>query len=163
MAQHLSDEQRGRLAQIEIPNGVLGDVHTFRNFDPERVKEYEVVGNTLILYVDELARLEAIQEFRSTIEAFRYEVERGVREETESFSEFYYSDHFEELKFYVKRDMIEEDFSAKMIELSVVEDALKYQLFSKKEVGVTVYYIDTETNETLSKTVYPEHMENFDV
>ncbi|MER2190141.1 MAG: hypothetical protein ABS951_04210 [Solibacillus sp.] len=100
--------------------------------------------------------MESIQEFRSTIETFLYEIERGVSPETEAYVEFRFDQNFTELHFSVNWTLFEQDVSVKMIELSIVEDALKYQLSSRKPIGVTVYYNDAEMNEIFLTRSYPQ-------
>lgn len=146
---------QANLSAIEIPDLVLGSIKNFRNFDPERILDYQFRDGKLYIFISEIDRLGSIQEFRSTIEAFLYEVERGVRPETEAYREFRYDTDFTELAFLVDRPLFEQDVSAEMIELSIVEDALKYQLYSRKAIGVTVYYKDVATGEIFLTRVYP--------
>lgn len=144
------------LSAIEIPDLVLGSIKNFRNFDPERILDYQFRNGKLVIFLSEFHRLESIQEFRSTVEAFLYEVERAVRPETEAFRKFRFDPDFTELCFTVDRVLFEQDISAEMIERSLVEDALKYQLYSRKPIGVTVYYNDATTGEVFTKRHYPQ-------
>ena len=153
---NLSEEQFARLAVVEIPDGVLGNIHQFKNFDPSRIVHYELKEDSLLLYMEEVKRLEAMLEFRSTIEAFRYEVERGVRPEVEVFSSFEYTEDFSVLTFTVDRTEYEQDITAEMIELSITEDAIKYQIYNRKPIGVEVRYKDVTTNQVFEQRTYPE-------
>ena len=94
MKHNLSNEQFARLSVVEVPDGVLGNIHQFKNFDPSRIVHYELKEDRLLLYMEEVMRLEAMLEFRSTIEAFRYEVDRGVLPEVEAFTAFDYNEDF---------------------------------------------------------------------
>lgn len=153
---NLSDEQFARLSVVEIPDGVLGNIHQFKNFDSSRIVHYELKEDCLVLYMEEKMRLEAMHEFHSTIEAFRYEVERGVRPEVEVFTAFEYSENFSTLIFTVDRAQFEEDITAEMIEISIAEDAIKYQIYSRQPIGVEVRYRDVKTNEIFEQRNYPE-------
>lgn len=147
---------QSNLSAIEIPDLVLGSIKNFRNFDPERILDYQFRDGKLTIFISEMDRLESIQEFRSTIEAFLYEIERGVSPETEAYHTFHFDPDFTALHFMVSRSLFEQDISAKMIERSLAEDALKYQLYSRKPIGVTVYYNDAETNEIFLTRSYPQ-------
>ena len=153
---NLTDEQFARLAVVEIPDGVLGNIHQFKNFDPTRLVHYELKEDCLLLYMEEAMRLEAMLEFRSTIEAFHYEVERGVRPEVEIFSSFEFNEDFSILIFTVDRAQYEEDITAEMIEISIAEDAIKYQIYSRKPIGVEVRYRDSNTKQIFEQRTYPE-------
>lgn len=150
-----SSTNHTNLSAIEIPDLVIGSIKNFCNFDPDRIFDYKFQDGKLYIYMNEINRLESIQEFRSTLEAFLYEVERGVRPETEAFQQFQYDDDFQLLQFTVDKLLFEQDSSAEMIELSLVEDALKYQLYSRKSIGVNVQYRDAQTGEILVNRLYP--------
>lgn len=106
--------------------------------------------------MSERDRLESIQEFRSTIDAFSSEVERAVLPETEAFADFQFDLDFTELYFSVNRQLFEQDISAEMIERSIVEEALKYQLYSRKSIGVTAYYKDVATDNVFLTRNFPQ-------
>ena len=156
MKHNLSNEQFARLSVVEVPDGVLGNIHQFKNFDPSRIVHYELKEDRLLLYMEEVMRLEAMLEFRSTIEAFRYEVDRGVLPEVEAFTAFDYNEDFSTLTFTVDREQFEEDITAEMIEISIAEDAIKYQIYSRKPIGVEVRYRDVKTNQLFEQRTYPE-------
>ncbi|WP_274309560.1 hypothetical protein [Solibacillus daqui] len=155
MKQNLSNEKFTKLSIVEVPDGVIGNIHQFRNFDPSRIVHYELKNERLLLFMDEEMRLEAMAEFRSTAEAFHYEVGRGVRPEVEAFYRFDYKDDFSELLFTVDRIKYEQDISAEMIEMSIVEDAIKYQIYSRRAIHVQVKYIDYATNQIFVQRNYP--------
>lgn len=144
------------LCAIEIPDAVLGSIKNFRNFDPWRILDFQFHNGKLLIFMSEMDRLESMQEFRSTIEAFLYEVERAVGPETEAYEAFHFDPDFAELYFTVDRLLFEQDVSAEMIERSIVEDALKYQLYSRKPIGVTVYYKDAATDGVFLIRSYPQ-------
>lgn len=148
------------LSKITIPDGVIGSIKRFKNFDPQRIQRYEMTSDEVIIFMTEEDRLQAMEEIRTRIEAYRYEIERQLRPETEAFHQFDYNQDFHEIIFTVDQQIFEEDISALMIELSVVEDALKYQLYSRKEVGVHVQYKDTKTNEFFEDRYYPTKNES---
>lgn len=152
---------QSNVSAIEIPDLVLGAIKNFRNFDPERILDFQFRDGKLVIFISEMNRLESIQEFRSTAEAFLYEVERGIRPEVEVYRAFQFDSDFVELTFTVDRALFEQDISAEMIELSIVEDALKYQLYSRKSIGITVYYKDAETREVFLTRHYPQKNKNF--
>lgn len=154
-----SNEELANLSIVENPDGVIGDIQKFINYDPTRILHFEIEAQRLMIYMKETMRLEAIDEFKSTIEAFHYEVLRNVRLEVEAFYIFEYDEHFSHLTFTVNRTEFEQDITAKMIELSIVEDALKYQIYSRKKIGVNVYYKDRQTNEIFKSLFYPENIE----
>lgn len=151
---HLS-EKMANLSVVEVPDGVIGSIHRFRNYDPTRIIHYELKDNRLFLFMDEEKRLEAMTEFRSTLEAFHYEVGRGVRPEVEAFYHFDYQEDFTELTFTVDRLEYEQDITAEMIEMSIVEDAIKYQIYSRKPIRVQVTYIDYATKRVFEQRNYP--------
>ena len=43
-----------------------------------------------------------------------------------------------------------------MIELSITEDAIKYQIYNRKPIGVEVRYKDVTTNQVFEQRTYPE-------
>ncbi|MGN7476631.1 hypothetical protein ACTHOQ_02155 [Solibacillus silvestris] len=151
-----SKEQLAKLSIVEVPDGVIGNIHQFRNFDPSRILHYELKEDRLLIYMEESVRVESINDFHSTVEAFRYEVERGVRPEVEAFRSFTYNADLSELKFTVDREIFEQDITAEMIEISIVEDAIKFQIYSRKPIGVQVYYHDDKTKLLFEQRAYPE-------
>lgn len=155
MNQNLSNENLNKLSIVEVPDGVIGNIHHFRNYDPSRIVHYELKANRLLLFMDEKMRIEAMTEFRSTLEAFRYEVGRGVRPEVEAFYQFDYVEDFTELTFTVDRIEYEQDITAEMIEMSIVEDAIKYQIYSGNAICVQVRYIDYATKQVFEQRKYP--------
>lgn len=159
MDREISPEQLARLSVVEVPDGVIGNIHQFKNFDPMRILHFQLKEDRLLIYMEEAMRLEAIKEFRSAIETFRDEVEQGVRPEVEVFHSFIYNEDFSELLFIVDRKEFEQDITAEMIEISIVEDAIKYQIYSHKNIGVQVNYQDAETKEIFEQHVYPETWE----
>lgn len=155
MNRELSQEQLAKLEIVKVPNDVLGDITKFKNFDPSRILHYEIRNNELLLFMKEVHRLEAIEEFKSTIEAFRFEVERGISPEVESFYSFEFDRDFTRFMMTVDQQQFEQDITAEMIEMTIVEDALKYQMYNRKPVGVKVYYRDKQTKEMFTKKEYP--------
>lgn len=147
------------LTQITLPDKVLGSVKNFRNYDPSRIQHYELIDGAVHLYMNELDRLEAMEEFKSTIEAFRYEVERRVRPETQAYKSFSYSEDFSTFTFIVNKELFLEDVSAIMIERSIVEDAMRYQLYSKKKIGVYVLYKDAFDGSIIREKTYPKEIQ----
>lgn len=147
------------LSAIEIPDLVMGSIKRFRNFDPERILDFQFRDGKLYIYMNEQSRLESIQEFQSTIEAFLYEVKRAVRPEVSAFLDFQFDQDFQRLQFTVKRSLFEQDSTAEMIKLSLVEDAIKYQLYSRKPIGVNVQYRDGLTGEVFINQLYPDSKE----
>ena len=156
MGQEFSKDQLTKLSIVEIPDGVIGNIHQFKNFDPSRILHYELKEDCLLIYMEEWVRLEAINEFSGTVEDFRNEVERGIRPEVEAFESFEYNEDLSELKFTVKRDLFEQDILAEMLEISIVEDAIKFQIYSRKSIGVQVYYLDDMTKLVFEQRFYPE-------
>lgn len=152
----MGQEQLAKLSIVEIPDGVIGNIHQFKNFDPSRILHYELKEDCLLIYMEESVRLEAINEFSRTIEDFRNEVERGIRPEVEAFEAFEYNDDLSELKFTVKRELFDHDILAEMLEISIVEDAIKFQIYSRKSIGVQVYYLDDKTKLVFEQRFYPE-------
>lgn len=147
-----------KLTQITLPDEVLGSVKQFKNYDPSRIQHYELIGDSVRLYMSELDRLNAMQEYRSTVNAFRYEVERRVRPETQSYKSFHYTDDFQSFVFEVSPGLFMEDVSALMIERSIVEDAMRYQLYAKKKIGVHVVYKDAHSGEIIREKIYPKEI-----
>ena len=158
MSEQNAPKNVSNLTQIILPDKVLGPIKKFSNFDPTRIQHYELVDNEVHLYINELDRLQALQEFKSTIEAFRYEVDRRVRPEIQSFKSFHYTDDFNEFTFVVSGELFKDDVSAMMIERSIVEDAIRYQLYAKKKIGVRVIYKDAYTNHVIREKVYPKEL-----
>ena len=148
-----------KLTQITLPDSILGAVQRFKNYDPSRIQHYELIDSAVYLYMNELDRLNAMQEYKSTIEAFRYEVERRVRPETQSYKSFDYTDNFERFTFVVNSELFEEDISSMMIERSIVEDAMRYQLYGKKKIGVHVVYKDAFSGEMIRERNYPKEIQ----
>ncbi|MER2000049.1 MAG: hypothetical protein ABS882_09745 [Lysinibacillus sp.] len=105
-----------KLTQITLPDQVLGSVQHFKNYDPLRIRHFELINGTVHLYMNELDRLQAMQEYRSTVEAFRYEVERRVRPETQSYKSFDYTDNFQSFTFVISKELFANDVTAMMIE-----------------------------------------------
>lgn len=155
MNRGLSKEELVKLEIVKVPNGILGDITKFKNFNPSRILHYEIRNNELLLYMKEVHRLEAIEEFKSTIEAFRFEVERGVSPEVEAFYSFEFDRDFTKFMVTVDQQQFEQDITAEMIELTIVEDALKYQMYNRKPVGVEVFYRDKQSKEMFKKREYP--------
>ncbi len=153
--QELSKEELAKLEVIKVPNDLFGDITKFKNLDPSRILHYEVKNNELLLYMKEVHRLEAIEEFKSTIEAFQFEVEQGISPEVEVFYSFEFDRDFTKFMMTVDQLQFEQDITAEMIELTLVEDALKYQIYNRKPVGVNVYYRDKQSKEMFKKRVYP--------
>jgi hypothetical protein len=156
------DTLRGKLeilSVVEIPNYILGDIQKFKNYDPTRIIHYELKGNHLCIYMEENKRLEAMEEFRSTVEALQYQVERKGSPLVRSFESFQFDTDLANLIFVVKKELFERDFTAKVIEKSIVEDALKYQIYSRKAIGVRVYYRDAESNKLIRECIYPKSSE----
>lgn len=156
MGQEFSKEQLARLSIVEIPDGVIGNIHQFKNFDPSRILHYELKEDCLLIYMEESIRLEAITEFSRTIEDFRNEVEKRIRPEVEAFEAFEYNEDLSELRFTVKRELFNQDILAEMLEISIVEDAIKFQIYSRKSIGVQVYYLDDKTKLVFEQRFYPE-------
>ena len=151
----MEQNEWSHLTEIMIPTSIIGDVTTFTNFDPIRIEHFIIEKDHVKIYLSEVNRMEAIREFQTTIEAFQYEVERGLREETVSFKSFDYDFDYTHLNFAVYKHAFEEDISAEMIEKSIVYDALMYQLYSKKPLHVMVKYVDAETRFVFLKKTYP--------
>lgn len=152
-------EKFEKLTVVKVPNAIIGDIRKFKNYDPARIIHYELIENEMCIYMEEKKRLEAMEEFKSTIEALQFEVERGVSPETESFLSFRFDSALTNFIFVVKKELFERDITAEMIEKSIVEDALKYQIYSGKPIGVHVYYYDSETNNLIKECSYPETSE----
>lgn len=148
--------KREFLSKVELPDQVLGETKHFKNYDPARIQYFDIVSNGVHLYMNEIDRIQAMEEFKSTIEAFRYEVERGVRPEVQAYSKFEYDSNFQQLIFYVKRVPFEQDVTTDMIERSIVEDCIRFQVYSRKPIGVEVVYIDVENNERIIERIYPK-------
>ena len=142
------------LIKISLPDYVMGPIHSFSNYDPTRIQRYETSDGKIYLYMTEGDRLGAIAEFLSTLEAFQYEVERGVRPETVAYKSFTFDKDLQLLEFFVYKSLYVIDVSAKMIELSLVEDSIRYQVYSEKSVGVTVQYIDYDSKEVIETRHY---------
>lgn len=152
-----SAEELASLSKIILRDGVIGSIDTFSNFDPTRIRYYEKYDDHIVLYMSEIDRLDAIQQYKSTLEAFKYEVDRGVREEAQAFKHFEYDDDFTKLTFYVNRTLFSQDISAMMIERSIVDDILKYQLYYRKPIQVHVRYIDMDTKQLIEQRFYPSN------
>ena len=148
-----------KMTQITLPDQVLGSVQQFKNYDPSRIQHFELTNGAVHLYMNEVDRLQAMLEYKSTIEAFRYEVDRRVRPETQSYKSFDYTDNFVLFTFIVSAELFADDVTAMMIERSLVEDAMRYQLYSKKRIGVRVVYQDAYSGEVIRERVYPKDIE----
>lgn len=148
-----------KLTQITLPDQVFGSVKSFKNYDPSRIQHFELIDGGVHLYMSELDRLHAMQEYKSTVEAFRFEVDRRVRPETQSYKSFYYADDFSSFTFEVNKELFTEDVSSMMIERSIVEDAMRYQLYAKKKIGVHVIYKDAYSGEVIREKMYPKEIQ----
>lgn len=134
----------------------MGDVQLFSNFDPDRIQHYEVTENAVHIYMNEIHRMQAISEFMSTVEAFRYEVEHGIYPEAAAYKSFDYDFEFSMLTFVVDKELFMEDILAKMIERNIVEDCIRFQLYSRKPLGVTVKYVDSKSLHVFLTYEYPK-------
>lgn len=148
----------GMLTRVQLPNDVLGRTERFKNYDPARIRFFEVVEHGVHLYMNEEDRQQAMEEFRSTAQAFQFEAARGLRSEVQAYKAFYYDDHFSMLRFKVNRALFEEDITVNMIERSIVEDCIRYQVYRKVPIQVTVKYIDEQTDRVFLEKTYPKQI-----
>ncbi|WP_332646966.1 hypothetical protein [Lysinibacillus sp. 54212] len=135
----------------------MGRLHTFSNYDPTRIRHYELRDGFIYLYMYEEDRLQAMEESFSTLEAFQYEVERKVLPETIAYTSFIFDRELQLLEFSVDKSLYVDDVSVKMIELSLVEDSIRYQVYSGMQIGVTVQYIDYESKEIIETRHYAKN------
>ena len=156
MKQNDRDFNHQYLAKVELPDQVLGNTDNFTNYDPARIQHFDIVTGGVHLYMNEIDRIQAMKEFKSTIEAFQIEVERGVLPEVQAYSKVEYDPDYKQLRFYVDRILFEQDVTANMIERSIVEDCIRYQVYSGLNIGVEVSYIDAKTNERFAHKEYPD-------
>lgn len=142
------------LIKIKLPDHVMGPISRFSNFDPNRIQDYKLCDGFIYLHMYEEDRIQAMEEFMSTVKAFQMEVERGVRPETEAYRSFMFDQDLRLLKFTVDKSLLAVDVSAKMIERSLVEDVIRYQVYSGNNIGVTVQYIDYQSKKIIEKQHY---------
>ena len=137
--------------EVAIPDGVVGAVEQFRNFDPNRIQSYTVEKNRVLLRMNLLDFELSIREFKSTIEAFYHEVHHGSSEEVEVFTDFMYDDDLRILQCFVESEHYVTDVSSEIIEASLVGDALYYQLYRGLNPKVIVQYIHGQTKKLLAQ------------
>lgn len=137
--------------EVAIPDGVVGAVKKFRNFDPNRIQSFTVEKNRVLLRMNLLDFELSIREFKSTIEAFYHEVHHGSSEEVEVFTDFMYDDDLRKLQCFVEGKHYVTDISSEIIEASLVGDALYYQLYRGLNPKVVVQYIHGHTKKLLAQ------------
>ncbi len=144
------------LVKITLPDQIMGDLRLFSNYDPERIQYYEIKESEVEIFMNELHRLQAIEEFISTVSAFKDELEFSGRSETEIYKNFDYDFEFSTLLFTVDRALFRVDITAEIIERGIVFECIRFQLYSRKPVGVTVKYVDCHTRRVFLVRHYPD-------
>lgn len=150
----VSQSQYTTFVEVAIPDGVVGATEKFRNFDPNRIQSFRVEENRVLLRLNLADFEQSLHEFKSTIEAFHYEVHHGTSEEVEVFTGFMYDDQLRTLQFFVEGEQYLDDISSEIIEASLVMDAFYYQLYRGLQAKVIVQYIDGHSIKLLAKKEY---------
>lgn len=127
------------LCEVKIPNGVVGDIHSFRNYDPLRIKYYHLKGDELWLTMTEIDRQHALQEFKQISYTFYEAVQAQQLPEVAAYHNVIFEHHLQVYTFYMKEPTYKADLLTAVIEPALLVDAFYYQLYS----GVTAPQITT--------------------
>ncbi|KFL43358.1 hypothetical protein CH76_07365 [Lysinibacillus sp. BF-4] len=117
------------LCEVKIPNGVVGDIHSFRNYDPLRIKRYAIQQEQLCLVMTEKDRRQALEEFKQISYTFYDAVQAQQLPEVMAYSNVIFEDELTVFTFYMKKANYKADLLTAIIEPTLLIDAFYYQLY----------------------------------
>ena len=144
-----------KLCEVKIPNGVVGDIYSFRNYDPKRIPTYKIEGEQLLLYMTEQNRQLALQEFKEVHYTFYEAVHAQELPEVMAYCNFIVEDDLTVLTFYMKQSTYRQDLLTAVIELALVLEAFYYQIYAgMQSPTVTVRYVTQDGASVYEEVLY---------
>lgn len=144
-----------KLCEVKIPNGVVGDIYSFRNYDPKRIPTYKIEGEQLLLYMTEQNRQLALQEFKEVHYTFYEAVHQQNIPEAMAYHNYIVEDELTVLTFYMKQATYGQDLLTAIIEPALVLEAFYYQLYlGVHHPTVTVRYVSQDGESVYTKVLH---------
>lgn len=145
------------MCEIIIPNNIVGLVDNFKNYDPKRIKRYDIEKDCVKLQMLQSDRACAMNDYLGTLRAFRNEVAKGEINEVEMYDRVVFDENIEYLDFYMRQCNYKTDIITPIVESELVIDGLYYQLYKGLEPGITVRYFSVDGAVQYAETKYPNY------
>lgn len=149
--------EQNDLVCVIIPDGIVGNIDDFSNYDPNRIAHYTIKNQQLLLYMTEENRQLALQDFKSMVQAFKEQVDTCEDIEVASYAKFECNDDLTVLDFYMQQADYRSDIFTAIIESTLVIDVLYYQLYAGNiKPCIKVRYFSKDSH-TLYETLQFDH------